>query len=66
MEQSDLLHYMVEVLERMSLRYFVSRIDSDDFFGEPVPRTTSTSLSISPPARSGEALRSFSRSRLLI
>jgi hypothetical protein len=35
MEQSDLLHYMVEVLERIGLRYFVTGSMATIFFGEP-------------------------------
>ncbi len=35
MEQSELLHYMVEVLERMELRYFVTGSMATIFFGEP-------------------------------
>jgi hypothetical protein len=35
MEQSELLHYTVEVLERIGLRYFVTGSMATIFFGEP-------------------------------
>jgi hypothetical protein len=35
MEQSDLLRYLTETLERLSLRYFVTGSTATIFFGEP-------------------------------
>lgn len=35
MEQSELLHFVVEALERIGLRYFVTGSTATIFFGEP-------------------------------
>jgi len=35
MEQSDLLRFMVSVLEKLGLRYFVTGSTASIFFGEP-------------------------------
>jgi len=35
MEQSELLRYLTEVLERIGLRYFVTGSTATIFFGEP-------------------------------
>ena len=41
MEQSELLRFVVDALERIGLRYFVTGSMATIFFGEPSPRARS-------------------------
>ena len=62
MEQSELLRFAVEALEKMGLRYFVTGSMATIFFGEP--RFTNDIDIVVDPSR-GSALRSLSVPGLL-
>ena len=59
MEQSELLHFVVEALERIGLRYFVTGSMATIFFGEPASPTTLTSSWTYPLKGSLSSARPF-------